>query len=434
MATTPDTDQLRVAFIKAATWHGPLDEAEAMLSQHPGLASLDIHTAAILADHENVKKFLAQDKGNAMATSPPYDANPLTHLCLSKYLRLEKRPPEDFIRTATLLLDTGADPNGGFWTGGKYPEYETPLYGAAGVAHHAGLTRLLLERGADPNDEDTVYHSPETYDNDAMKLLVETGRITEKNLTLMLIRKHDWHDDDGVKYLLEHGAHPNNTWGPGLSPIHQALRRGNSINIISTLIDYGAVPSIIFEGLTVIARAAHWGRGDVLVLFKQRGFSIELQGVDKLIAAAAMGDSAQTASIAEKEPLLKTQLLTMGDPLLARFASTDNTQGIAILLDLGIDVNTPFMEGDAYWGIPPDSLPIHVAAWLLHPASVSLLLARGAVIDQPDANGNTPLMLAVKACTDSYWKGRCSDDLIKTLTTPDTPYRSSTTPPLPSPQ
>jgi ankyrin repeat protein len=434
MTNTPDTDQLRTSFIKAATWHGSLDEAEAMLSQHPGLASSDIHIAAILADHETVKKFLAQDKGNAMATSPPYDANPLTHLCLSKYLRLEQRPSEDFILTATLLLNAGADPNGGFWTEGKYPEYETPLYGAAGVAHHTALTRLLLERGADPNDEDAVYHSPETYNNDAMKLLVESGKLTTCSLTLMLIRKHDWHDDEGVKYLLEHGAHPNNTWGPGLSPIHQALRRGNSINIISMLMDYGADPSITFEGLTVVARAARYGRGDVLNIFTQRYSSIHLEGVDKLIAAAAMGDSVQTASIAEKEPLLKTQLLTMGGSLLARFASTDNTRGIAILLDLGIDVNIPFPEGDAYWGIPPGSLPIHVAAWLLHPASVSLLLAGGAVADQPDANGNTPLMLAVKACADSYWKGRCSDDLIKTLTTPDTPSRSSTTPPLPSPQ
>jgi hypothetical protein len=192
------------------------------------------------------------------------------------------------------------------------------------------------------------------------------------------------------------------------------------------LIDHGADPAITFEGLTVIARAARYGRGDVLNTFKQQGFSIDLQGVDKLIAAAAMGESDRAASIATNEPLLKTELLAMGGSLLARFASTDNARGIAILLDLGIDVNTPFIEGDSYWGIPPGSLAIHVAAWLLHPASVSFLLARGAAPDQPDAKGNTPLMLAVKACTDSYWKGRCSDELIYMLSC------SSTTPPLPS--
>jgi hypothetical protein len=28
------------------------------------------------------------------------------------------------------------------------------------VAHNADLTRLLLERGADPNDNETPYHAP----------------------------------------------------------------------------------------------------------------------------------------------------------------------------------------------------------------------------------------------------------------------------------
>ena len=56
------------------------------------------------------------------------------------------------------------------------------LYGAAGIAHHAPLTRLLLERGADPNDDETPYHTPESYDNDALKVLVESGRLTDDNL------------------------------------------------------------------------------------------------------------------------------------------------------------------------------------------------------------------------------------------------------------
>jgi len=79
---------------------------------------------------------------------------------MSNYLRLDKARSEGFLRAATALLDAGADPSSGFWTEGKYPEFETALYGAAGVAHHAEMTRLLLERGANPNDEEAVYHSP----------------------------------------------------------------------------------------------------------------------------------------------------------------------------------------------------------------------------------------------------------------------------------
>ena len=51
---------------------------------------------------------------------------------------------------------------------GSVPEFESVLYAAAGVAFHAGLTRLLLERGANPNDGETPYHSPESYDNGAL--------------------------------------------------------------------------------------------------------------------------------------------------------------------------------------------------------------------------------------------------------------------------
>ncbi|HEY4208648.1 MAG TPA: ankyrin repeat domain-containing protein [Puia sp.] len=424
MASTPGINQSRAAFIKAATWHGSLDEADAILAGHPELARLDIHIASILGDHDTVREFLAQNKDHATATSEPYGANPLTHLCLSKYLRFEKKPSEDFIRAASLLLDTGADPNGGFWTDEKFPEYETPLYGAAGVAHHTGLTQLLLERGADPNDEEAVYHSPETYDNDAMKRLVETGRLTTDNLSIMLMRKHDWHDEEGVAYLLARGADPNIVRSKGWSPLHHALARCNGLAIITRLMDYKGDPMLVSEGLTATARAAREGRGDVLRLFQQRGYPIDLPGVDKLIAAAAMEyaagaaaveDSAGAAAIAAAGPTLRTELMALKDTLLARFVLSNNLGGIKIFFQLGMDVNTPYIKGDGYWCIPPGSLPIHIAAWLLHPEMVELLLDNGAIVDQPDANGETPLMLAVRACLESYWKRRCPPRLLVML-------------------
>jgi ankyrin repeat protein len=210
----------RAAFLRAATWHGSLKETEPILAAHPELASGDIHTAAVLGDDGAVRRFLEHDPANATARSGPYGADgadALNYLCLSKYLRLDPARSPAFLRAATALLDAGADPNTGFWTTGEFPEFETALYGAAGVAHHPEMTRLLLERGADPNDIEAVYHSPETRDNRAMQLLVETGRVTAENLVLMLIRKHDWHDYDGVKYLLEHGADPSRH-RPGQQP------------------------------------------------------------------------------------------------------------------------------------------------------------------------------------------------------------------------
>ena len=293
----------------------------------------------------------------------PYGGDALVYLCLSKYLRLDPARSDGFLRAATALLEAGADPNTGFWTEGHYPELETALYGAAGVAHHAALTRLLLERGAEPNDGEAVYHSPETYQNDALKVLVETGKLTGDNLVMMLIRKHDWHDYEGAKYLLEHGADPNGSRSRGWLPLHHALARDNELRMIPLLLDRGANPTGVSGDLTAVARAAREGRGDVLALLEQRGLPVELHGVDRLVAACARGDAAAVRAIADAEPHLVDEVLTMGGELLAKFAGTDNPAGVRLLLDLGVDVAAPFAEGDGYFGEPKGSLAIHVAAW-----------------------------------------------------------------------
>jgi ankyrin repeat protein len=406
---------LLAVFIEAATWHGTLEHAKAILAAHPELASSDIHTAAILGDDAAVRQFIAQDPKNVTAKSPPYGGDALNYLCLSKYLRLDPVRGDAFLRAAAALLDAGADPNTGFWTTGKYPERETGLYGAAGVAHHTALTRLLVERGADPNDEEAVYHSPESYDNGAMQVLVGTGKVTAENLVMMLIRKHDWHDYEGAKWLLEHGADPNHARQRGWDPLHHALARDNSLEMVALLLDHGADPAAAKDGVTAVARAAREGRSDVLELFEHRGIPIELHGVDRLIAACAIGDAASARSIAEREPHLVVEVNAMGGELLAKFAGTDNPPGVRQLLDLGVDVAAPFTEGDGYHDEPRNSLAIHVAAWRGRPAVVELLIARGSPIDLPDAKGRTPLALAVKACVDSYWTERRSPESVQAL-------------------
>ncbi|HEV8599438.1 MAG TPA: ankyrin repeat domain-containing protein [Gemmatimonadales bacterium] len=402
----------RTEFLEAAIWHGNLERAKAILAAHPELESSDIHTAAVLGDAAAVRRFLAQDPRSVAAKSPPFGGDALNYLCLSKYLRLDPSRTPGFLQAATALLDAGADPNTGFWNKG---EFETALYGAAGVAHHPELTRLLLERGADPTDGEVVYHSPEEYDSRAMQLVVETGKLSPDDLSLMLVRKSDWHDYEGAKWLLEHGADINFNRKRGWCPIHHALARDNSLEMVALFLDHGADPTLVEDGITAIARAAREGRSDVLELFAQRGIPIALTGVDRLIAACAMGDVASARAIAEKEPALVRELKAMGGQLLAKFSGTGNPPGVEALLDLGVDVAAPFTEGDGYYGLPKNSLAIHVAAWRCSSAVVKLLLDRGAPADLPDANGMTPLALAVKACVDSYWTEYCSPESVEML-------------------
>ncbi len=331
-------------------------------------------------------------------------------------MRLDPSRSDAFLRAARALLDAGADPNTGFWTTGKFPEYESALYGAAGVAHHAALTRLLIERGANPNDDDAVYHAPEGDDFGAMQVLVETGKLTTENLSLMLVRKHDWHDYDGVKYLLEHGADPNHTRSRGWHPLHHAIARDNSLQIIELLLDHRADPTIQDEGTTAVELAARKGRGDVLEVFARRGIPLDLRGVDRLIAACAMDDTARVRDLVQQEPSLVPELLAQGSTLLAEFTGTWNTGGVRHLLDLGVPVTTLY-KGDGYFDIAPNSMALHVAAWKLRADLVQLLLQRGAPVDVRDGKGRTPLMLAVSACVDSYWTERRTPEPARLLLT-----------------
>src|SRR5579859_1432094 len=404
------------AFIKAAIWHGTLDAAEAILAAHPEIARESIHVAAILGDDAAVRRFISADPRNAAKKEAPYDGDALVYLCLSKYLRLDKTRSEAFLRAATALLDAGADPNTGFRAKDEYGDFETALYGAAGVAHHADLTRLLLERGADPNDNETFYHAPETYNNAALKVLVESGKMRADLLAGMLLRKADWHDYEGAKYLLEHGADPNQMSRWGYTALHQALRRDNALEIIELMLDHGADPAIntVADGGSGIVIAAHRGRRDVLELLRRRGIAIGLPGVDRLIVACAQNDEDAVRAIAAGEPKLVHELLTQGGKLLAEFAGTDNTEGVRLLLDLGVKV-TALYEGDGYFGIPRESTALHVAAWKAWHKTVKFLIERGAPVNAVDGNGQTPLQLAVRACVDSYWTNRRSPESVEAL-------------------
>jgi ankyrin repeat protein len=276
---------------------------------------------------------------------------------------------------------------------------------------------LLLERGGDPNDNETPYHSPESYDNAALRVLVESGKLNADSLTTMLLRKADIHDYEGMKYLLERGADPNRATQWRVTALHQALRRDNDIKNIDVMLDHGADPTLHseLEGRSGIAIAARRGRGDALAAFQRRGIPIELEGVDKLIAACAMNDAEAIRTTTTSEPRLIAELQAEGGKLLAEFAGTANTEGVRHLLDLGIKVDALFAEGDPYFDIAKNSTALHVAAWKARPKAVKLLIERGAPINAADSKGRTPLMLAVKACVDSYWTNRRSPESVEAL-------------------
>lgn len=163
----------RAAFLEEAVRHGPIEPAEQIRAAHPDIARNDIHIAAILGDVSAIQAQLAEEPARATAKDSGLGWDPLTYLCFSKYLRFRQERSAQFIRAAEILMDAGASTRTGFLneSHGPGPVFERALCGAAGVAHHAALTRLLLDRGADPNDDEVPYHAPESHETETLSVL-----------------------------------------------------------------------------------------------------------------------------------------------------------------------------------------------------------------------------------------------------------------------
>jgi ankyrin repeat protein len=414
-----DTD----AFIIAASvplndWHASAtkDEADQLLALNPAVSTANIYSAAVLGDDKSVASFLKTDKTLAVQKGGPHNWDPLTYLCFSRYLKLDPSRSEGFMQAAKLLLDAGADANSGWYETHHFPkpEWEPVLYGASGIAHHPGITRLLIDHGADPNENEVVYHTPESHDNQCMKILLDTGRLTDENIILMLIRKHDWHDEKGVQMILETGIDPNLGWKPGFTPLLHGIARDNGAIIIQLLLDHGADPTTDKNGVTPVALAAQRGRNDLLAMFEQKGFSIELPGLHKLISACARDDQQTINTIRTDHPEWIKQLQMQGGKLLAEFSGNNNTTGIRNLLSLGIPVNALY-QGDGYFEIPAQSTALHVASWRAQHDAGQCLIDNGADLNARNGKGETPLILAIRAATHSYWTYRRNTDSIQAL-------------------
>ena len=384
---------------------GGLEKAEAILASHNQIARQDVHLAAILGDAAAVQRFVEENPRAATETGGLYDWDPLTYLCFSRYLRSD--PDGRFVRAARILLDGGASASTGFYAQDHQPapEFESVIYGAAGIFRHLGLTRLLLERGADPNDGETAYHVPEGYENEVMKLLVESGKLQPDGLTTMLARKLDWHDFDGAAWLLDHGAGANALSAWGRRALHQSLERDNPLRFVELLLDHGADPRLANgASLSANAVAARAGRGDVLDLFEQRGFELQLEGIDALFAACARGEAVPA------DPALARAAQTEAPGALAEFAGAGNTKGVALLLDLGFDASLTTSRA----GARKDS-PLHAAIWRARHETAKLLIARGAPLEQRNGHGETPLSYAVRAALQSEWTRERSAETVEAL-------------------
>ena len=407
--------------LNAAHTSGALDRAAAMIAATPAIAHANVFTLAVVGDDVRLAALLAVEPptepsaGRELATARggPHEWDPLTYLCFSRFLQHDRTRANDFARAARLLLAAGARATTGFRsTDPNYPtEFECVLYGAAGVAHDAGVTRLLLDHGADANDEEVVYHSPETSDNETLQVLLDHGTLTADSLASMLLRKCDWHDEDGVARLLAFGAEPNRMTRWGRTALFQSVLRDNRLPILTRLLDAGGDPMLGSASHSCVAQAARDGRSDALALFVQRGATLPTAGADALLSHCVRGDRAGAQRLLASNAGALDMLHVHAGDLLLSYARVGNADGLRTLIALGLPVNARSANGDGYWSLAPRSTALHAAAWRAHVPAVRALLEAGADVNTRDARGRTPLVLARSAAVDSYWTDRVTPDL-----------------------
>jgi ankyrin repeat protein len=260
------------------------------------------------------------------------------------------RVADDTVAAARELLARGADPDG---PGGE----EWTNLSIACARGDEPLARLLLEAGASPNDNDSLYHSVEPADDACLKLLLEHGAAVPG--TSALHHALDYERLDPVRLLLEHGGDPNESddW-PAL---HHAVFRGRSAAFVELLVAHGADPSARDRnGRTAYQHAVRRGSADVAETLRGLGAPTDLTIADRALNAIATGERVDAGTLDEDAADVLIELAMRDAGTLARV----------------VDAVGPMFS--AQWGGGPRGTLLHQAAWFGRVELVELLLQRGA--------------------------------------------------------
>ena len=256
--------------------------AAELLAADPGMVDRHVWAAASAADPRALAQHLDARPESANIGGGPFGWAPLMYLSYSRAPLNRSR--DDVLSAARLLLDAGADPNAGYlWCGMSTPF--TVLTGVFGEGEQGPrrqprhpfateLATLLLQRGAHPVDQQTLYNRMFRADDSHLELLfayrladagpspweLRLGEAMETR-SQMWQRQIDWAATHGftdrLELLARHGidvagaevVEPttpddlNARDEEGATPLHHAAWEGD-LTLIQRLLDAGADPSV----------------------------------------------------------------------------------------------------------------------------------------------------------------------------------------------
>jgi ankyrin repeat protein len=387
-------------FVRCATG-GAHARAFRLLALHPAIARANLYTELVLGDAASVKGRLQKDAEAARQPGGVQNWQPLLYVC---HTCLHQDAPEraaGLVAIARELLARGASPDAQYdfnW----HPELpRTALWGALCAVGHLPLAEVLLEGGANPTDGVSVHINAGMANLAALELLHRYGVDVNgipggvPPLRYML----SWGTDfTGARWLLEHGADPDLSWGEqDDAPLHLAAQRWN-LALVEMLVRHGAdINRRRKDGCTAHTLAEMHGNHDIAAWLLAHGAKDELSPLQRFIAACARGDRARAEAMLQTDPTLRSQLRKEHHLMLMVPAERGDGAVLSTMLACGFDPGVKDHDGVT---------PLHQAAMHGRVEAVRVLLEHGAPVNALDGMFSaTPLLWATQGWSDGWPNG-----------------------------
>lgn len=295
-------------------------QAHELLRENPWIAEANIWSAAAAGNSAAVGA-LVDERPDLVNLPGLYGWVPLICACYSRVEPLD--PAHSTYEVAKLLLDRGADPNAYTLKGNaderldQTPRRFTALAGvfgggSTGLANQPPhprwreLARLLLERGADPVDEQVL-------------------RINQ---------------GDSLEVLLRHDLKPDAMGSDGITLMGRALaeaaRRGDAKQV-QLLLAHGARTDERLNGKLPWEHAMRLGRMEIARVLEEAGAPVaEVDEVGRFISLCMAGDERGARAMLQQSPDLVAR---SPKDLVHRAVWTQRKEAVRLTLALGFDPN-----------------------------------------------------------------------------------------------
>ena len=380
-------------FVRCATGNASA-RAFRLLALHPAIAHASLQTELVLGDAAAVQARLEKEAGAAKQAGGAQNWEPLLYVCHTCLHQGSEERTAGLVAIARALLARGADPNAQYhWN--WHPELpRTALWAALCAVRHLPLAELLLEAGANPTDGVSMHITGGGGDLDSLELLhrfgVDVNGIPGGVPPLRYILSWAHNDDPrvaGIRWLLDHGADPNRSWGElDDAPLHMAAQRWD-VPMVERLVEHGAdIHRRRADGRTAHTLAELYGNQDIAAWLLAHGARDELSALDRFVSACTSGYRTRAEALLQAQPGLRNELRKDHHLLMQVPAERGDALILETMLACGFDPNVGDHDGVT---------PLHRAAMGGRADGVRALIAGGANVNALDGMfSGTPLLWA----------------------------------------